>query len=134
MNTAPKGGNITKFHDSHHALFEQGMIGRFFRYTVYVQVFSNSLELRNIDTGKKVSVVAEKPFTTTRLLVGQFTEAERALKEGMKQFQEGNWLSFNPVMLIQPMEKAERGLSQVEERILQELALGAGARRAIVWV
>jgi hypothetical protein len=37
-------------------------------------------------------------------------------------------------MLILPMEKTEGGLSQVEERVLQELALGAGARRALVWV
>ena len=110
------------------------MISRLFANIVTVRVFSNRFELRNIDTGKQVSVASEKPFTTPRLLVGQFTEAERALKRGMKQLQEGGWFSRSPVVLIQPMEKTEGGLSQVEERILQELALGAGARRAVIWV
>lgn len=110
------------------------MISRLFANIVYVRVFSDRFELRNIDTGKSASVESEKPFTTTRLLVGQFTEAERALKQGMKQLQAGGWFSRSPVMLIQPMEKTEGGLSQVEERVLQELALGAGVRRAVVWV
>jgi rod shape-determining protein MreB len=52
----------------------------------------------------------------------------------MKQLQEGGWFSISPILLMHPMEKTEGGLSQVEERILQELALGAGARRAVIWV
>ena len=110
------------------------MIRRLFANIVYVRVFTDRFALRNIHTGKTVSVAAVKPFTTTRLLVGQFTEAERVLKQGMKQLQEGRWLSFNPVLLIQPMEKTEGGLSQVEERVLHERSLSAGARRAVVWV
>ena len=110
------------------------MISRLLANIVTVRVYANRFELRNIDTGKTVSVAAIKPFTTTRLLVGQFTEAERALKQGIKRLQAGGWFSRSPVMLILPMEKTEGGLSQVEERVLQELALGAGARRALVWV
>lgn len=32
------------------------------------------------------------------------------------------------------MERCEGGLSQVEERVLHELAAGAGARKVVVWV
>ena len=41
---------------------------------------------------------------------------------------------FGGLTTFQPMEKTVGGLSQVEERVLHELALGAGARRAVVWV
>lgn len=37
-------------------------------------------------------------------------------------------------MVIQPMEKTNGGLSEVEERILRELAISAGARKVVIWV
>lgn len=102
--------------------------------TVYVKVLQNRFELRHIESGKTSSVLSPKAFTTKRLLVGQFSEAEEALQKGMKELAHGNLLLMRPIVVIQPMKKIEGGLSQVEERTLQELAAGAGARKSVVWV
>lgn len=75
-----------------------------------------------------------KGFTTKRLLVGEFSPAQECLKEGFKKLHEGRWFAPSPAVLIQPMEMIEDGLSEVEERALKELATGAGAREAIVWI
>jgi len=107
---------------------------KLFANTVYIKVFSNRFELRQIETGKSISITSSNSFTTTRLLVGQFTEALESCKNGMKQLHERKWFSPSPIVIIHPMEKIETGLSEVEVRILKELAVGAGARKSTVWV
>lgn len=39
-----------------------------------------------------------------------------------------------PLVVIQPLEMIEDGLSEVEERVLREVAASAGARKVVVWV
>lgn len=81
-----------------------------------------------------IVIKPSKPFTTERLLIGEFSEAESALKEGMKKLHYGRWAATSPIVVIHPMDKTNGGLSQVEERVLQEVAAGAGARKAYIWV
>lgn len=74
------------------------------------------------------------PFTTERLLVGQFYAATNELKKGIKSNFGNGFLPVKFDALIHPMEKTEGGLSEVEERTLLEVAAGAGARKTSVWV
>lgn len=66
-------------------------------------------------------------------MVGQFTSAEETLRKGMKEVFRNRFLASGPIVVIRPMEMFEDGLSQVEERMLQELVAGAGGRKAIAW-
>src|SRR2546421_721746 len=66
------------------------------------------------------------------MLVGNFTIAESLLKRGMKQINASRF-SPAPSVLIHTLERVDGGLNQVEQRLYRELALGAGARRAVVW-
>ena len=109
------------------------MIEKFFANTVYVKVFSNRFELKNIESGKSEVAVSNESFATERLLVGKFSVAENVLKGAMKQLHKSRWFSPSPIVVIQPMEKITKGLSEVEERVLLELAAGAGARKVVVW-
>ncbi|HCU53879.1 MAG TPA: 1-pyrroline-5-carboxylate dehydrogenase [Gammaproteobacteria bacterium] len=103
--------------------------------TVYIKVYENRFVLKLLEEGNKpITIVPSSPFSTARLLVGQFSAAEQALKKGFKDMLAGRWFMPSPVVVIQPMEKIEGGLAEVEERALRELALAAGARQAIVWV
>jgi len=69
------------------------------------------------------------------LLVGDFTTAESLLKRALKEVSTRGFLSAAPYVLIQPLEMIEGGLSEVEERVLRELAIGgAGASKVVVWV
>jgi hypothetical protein len=102
---------------------------------VYVKVYENRLVLKKLEDGARpITVTANEPFTTKRLLVGQFAAAERSLKRGFKELFSSNWLSPSPVVVIHPMEKVEGGLSEIEDRIFRELAAGAGARKVVVWL
>ncbi|MES9814134.1 MAG: 1-pyrroline-5-carboxylate dehydrogenase [Candidatus Thiodiazotropha sp.] len=110
-------------------MLEQILIG-----TVYVKVAKNQFQVRHIEDKKEVTVTAVEPFTTKRLLVGEFMAAEKYLKQGVKKVHEGRWFPASPVIVIHPLEMIEGGLSEVEERVLKEVATGAGASKVIVWV
>ena len=111
------------------------MISQFFNKTVYVKVYENRFVVKLIGSEQvPVTLMSHEKFTTTRLLVGEFAIAEKLLTKGIKDLFQNSSFSPSPLIVIQPMEKTEEGLSQVEKRILKELAAGAGARQVVVWV
>lgn len=105
-----------------------------FESTVYVKVWKNRLWARHIENALSGEVTVTKPFTTTRLLVGEFSVAEAALKALVIRVSKTGLFSISPEVLIHPMEMVENGLSEVEERAFLELAYGSGARKAKVYV
>ena len=105
-----------------------------FASTIYIKVSANHLHVRNLEANSGADARATIPFTTTRLLVGEFKIAEALLKDLLKRVGLGGSLRPAPIALIHPAEMVEGGLSEVEERLFLELAMGAGARRAVVYV
>jgi rod shape-determining protein MreB len=101
--------------------------------TLYVRVSRNAFRVKHLETGKSVTVAAQEPFTTARLLVGNFQVAQRALRKAFRELIGGGFLTFAPAVVMHPVEMVEGGLSDIEERIMRELAMGAGARKAAVW-
>lgn len=110
------------------------MLKELFISNVYVKIYKNNFTVKNVDKNIEVVISAIHPFTTTRLLVGEFNNAEKLLKETLKKMFKGQWYAASPIIVIQPMEMIEGGLSPVEERVLRELAFGAGGRKVVVWV
>ena len=110
------------------------MLRDLLKSNVYVKIYKNKFVVKNIEKNIEVVVIAANPFTSTRLLVGDFNNAEKLLKEILKKLYAGHWLAPSPCIVMHPMEMVEGGLSSVEERVLMELAIGAGGRKVIVWV
>lgn len=111
------------------------MFKKLFTCDLYVRVYKNRFVLRLLGGDScEQSFDAEQAFTTTRLLVGQFKRAEICLSEAVKSVIKGRWLTPSPRILIQPMEMIEGGFGDIEERIFHELALGSGARKAVLWL
>ena len=104
-----------------------------FKTDVYVQVLENAVRAKNIATGQSVEQRSQEPFSHPRALVGNFTQAEVSIKTAVSEIK-GSGLFQSLRILIQPMAKCEGGLTQIESRVLRELALGAGAAKVIVWV
>jgi rod shape-determining protein MreB and related proteins len=100
---------------------------------IYVRVTRNLFRVKNLKSGQEAQGVPEAPFSTTRLLVGNFESAQSTLKAALAQVGSGSFL-VSPNVLMHPLEMVEGGLSQIEERIFQELAVGAGAKKVIVFV
>jgi len=107
----------------------------FLSKTVYVKVYENRFVVKLIgDNRAPVTLMSQRNFTTRRLLVGEYSVAEDLLSKGIKELFKGSLFASSPFIVIHPIEKTEDGLSQVEERLFRELAIGAGARDVVVWV
>jgi hypothetical protein len=99
---------------------------------IKVDVYSNKMVLSS--EGRSMTFHSKEPFTTTRLLIGKFYVAEECLKNAVKEFGAIGFFKRAPKIIIHPHEYLDGGLSDVEDRILREIALGAGAREAHVVV
>ncbi|NLS55240.1 YjaA family stress response protein [Hafnia alvei] len=103
---------------------------------IYVQIRKNKMTVRNVDTQREVSGSAA--FTTERLLVGNFFEAEKLVRELSSQvMSRTNQFLSRPGLLssllrilfpglycdllVHALEMNHGGLSQVEERVLKEI-------------
>ena len=101
----------------------------------YVKVFRDRMTIESLEVGgRPYEALPVLPFTTRRLLVGQFDVAEHCLQQGLKRLGENAWLKPGPQLILQPMEMTDGGLSQVEERVIMDMAYGAGAKRVLLWV
>jgi len=111
------------------------MIKKLFTTDLYIKVRKNRFEAKNLSSnGGWESIHSDLPFTTDRLLVGTFSAAEPALTKLVKRINAGGLFKKSPKVVIQPMELIEGGLSEVEERIFKELALGAGAFKVVIHI
>ncbi len=101
------------------------------RPTLYLKLSCNQMQLLHVQSGRELHLQANPPFSNQRLLVADFAAAEHLLQRAIGQLLPKRFmrLSLPPQLLIQPLERLEGGLSQVEERILLELGLGSGARK-----
>ena len=106
----------------------------FFQSNAYVRVKKNQFHVRHIESGKEATFDAQPPFTTTRLLIGEFGVADALLKRAFREMLKTKFFAPSPHVLMHPLEMLEGGLSEIELRILKEVALGAGAIKAQVWV
>jgi rod shape-determining protein MreB and related proteins len=100
---------------------------------IYVRISRDLVRAKNVKSGKEVQVAPEAPFTTQRLLVGNFDSAQQALRSALRQVLGGGLLTLSPNVLVHALERVEGGLSQIEERVLRELAMGAGAKKVVVF-
>jgi rod shape-determining protein MreB and related proteins len=100
--------------------------------TVYVQVRKNFFQVRHIESKREVQ--GNAVFTTERLLIGNFMEAENCLMTALKELDYGKTYLSDPTTVIHPIDMTEGGLSEVEHRIFLEVAYGAGSKKVMVWL
>lgn len=102
-------------------------------HKVYVRVFVNRIYVRNTATGKSLERKANEPFSTDRLLIGSFLEAEVLLRNILKEMFPIRLFLPTYKMVVQPMELSEGGISEVERRTLIDLCEQAGAQRIEIY-
>ena len=81
--------------------------------------------------GHNVKVI--NPFSHPRALLSDFIIGEKLLQHAFRSLFNKALIKPAPAVVIHPMEKIEGGLTMVEERAFKEMAIGAGARDAIVY-
>lgn len=79
------------------------------------------------------NTVVVNPFSHPRSLLGDFQLAEKLLRKLIVDLYGHRVLRPAPVVVFQPLEKLEGGLTAVEERAFKELCAGAGGREVHIW-
>ncbi|QJD58453.1 hypothetical protein HG264_05785 [Pseudomonas sp. gcc21] len=92
---------------------------------IEVNIYRDRMEL--ISEGENMTVRPATPYSTKRLLVGTFKPAEECLKDGLEKIGAFGFLKRKPTLIMIPCELNDGGMSEVEQRCLTELGLGAGA-------
>ena len=135
----------------------------YFQPIVYVKLHPDTITMREVKSGrtlteppvvaisreakKRVLGVGEaaraasttqpadlvNPFKHPRSLLSDFTVAEVVIKGLVKKLFEGRLFVPAPIVVLHPRVDPEGGFTQIEIRALHELAIGAGASRAIIW-
>lgn len=106
------------------------MIKQLFVADLYIKVGKNRIEAKNLSNSSQwITAIPETPFTTHRLLVGQFSAAEPLLTKLVKQLTPKGLLKKSARMVLHPVVMVDGGLCEVEERIFTELGLGSGAHK-----
>lgn len=74
------------------------------------------------------------PFKHPRVLVHDFSAAEKVIQHAVRSLHKGMWGPPAPRVIFHPMEKLEGGITEIEEKVYRELCMGAGAREALIHI
>jgi rod shape-determining protein MreB len=108
--------------------------GRFFDDEPLVGLSdSDPPKIEAVGASAKVLSRCVNPFSHPRVLVSDYIIAERLLLHAFKTVSGKFWLRAAPVAVMHVTEDLEGGLTDMERRVLQELAEGVGARKVYIW-
>lgn len=108
------------------------MLDPFFAPVAYVQIFRDRLRVSLPDRGVTVEDCGQ--FSHQRSILGNFAIGEQTLARALKRAYAGRWFTPRPFLVIHPQELIDGGLTQIEERALTEMGLGAGASKVKIWM
>ncbi len=130
----------------------QALLSQLLGDTLYIQIWAHRIRVVNVSRGLifdgppllahnnnaephrgEPTRSQHNPFSHPRTLLSDFTGAETLLQGIYRSLCGARCHLLRPRAIIQPMEKLEGGLTTIERRALTELALGAGAWRALVY-
>jgi rod shape-determining protein MreB and related proteins len=100
---------------------------------VYLKLKINKVWAKQIEGQTVVELCADEPFTTKRLLIGNFASALSVTNTAIKQVNLGKRRWVSPNVVIHPLEYTEGGLSPVEKQLFCELAYSANSFNVRVW-
>ena len=73
------------------------------------------------------------PFKHSRSFVADFICAEKIVQHGLYTLHK-SIIRPAPRVIMHQLEKTDGGLTDIEERVLRELAFGAGAREVVIYL
>lgn len=108
------------------------MINPFKKETIYIRLFENKVELRHLEKDQNITRTSHDKFSNERLLVATVSVAIKFIKEILFEIKGDQLIKPRLVVLIQPMEKVEGGVSEVEKMILRDLIGQIGGNYAFI--
>lgn len=99
---------------------------------VQLRIYNNSITVVKGD--EQTTVMASEPFSTDRLLVGNFDSAWKCVEQAAKELKIIGFLKRKSKVVVEPKELIEGGVSQVEARVFRELALALNPKNVEISV
>jgi hypothetical protein len=100
---------------------------------IYLKISINKVWVKQLEGQTVVELHADEPFTTERVLIGNFDSALSVTKAAIKQVNSGKRRWVTPKLVIHPLEYIEGGLSPAEKRLFWELGASANSFDVRVW-
>ncbi|PHR47041.1 MAG: hypothetical protein COA32_08955 [Fluviicola sp.] len=108
------------------------MLNPFKKEIIYIRLFENKVELRHLEKDQNITRTSHDKFSNERLLVATVSVAIKFIKEILFEIKGDQLIKPRLVVLIQPMEKVEGGVSEVEKMILRDLIEQIGGNYAFI--
>ncbi|MEH6585537.1 MAG: hypothetical protein V7720_03210 [Halioglobus sp.] len=110
-------------------------VRHYFSLPLYICIYINKITIRTLDGSDRfLEAEPDRPFSTKRLLIADFTSAESTLTEAVEKLRGGGILRKSFRAVIHPIEMSQGGLSEVEEKALRELACSVGAHHHAIHI
>jgi hypothetical protein len=100
---------------------------------LYIRVFRDKIEVRNIKTNQEVSHKVTTTFSNSRMLVADFETFERQMRSAAKSVQKQGVITRSSKMIFQPLEESVFEYSQVEKRAFRDSCEHAEAAEAYMY-
>ena len=99
------------------------MLNFFKQIPIYIKISTNKIEITNLKTGQTLSRTAITPFSTNRIVLSSFINAEELTRSILKEL---GIAKSQLKVVIQQIENVEGGLSDIEKRAMRDLGEQAG--------
>jgi Actin-like ATPase involved in cell morphogenesis len=103
----------------------------FSEQTIYIQIEKDLFKILHVQSGRTSKI--QGAFSNQRLAIAHFIVAAEALKKGVFDVYPKSFLRIPPVIVMHQIFNSEGGLCEIEDRILREAALSAGAKQVFIW-
>lgn len=100
---------------------------------LYIQFYENRIKITRLDTNEVVEQVAPEPFTSVRLLLGDFEKGENCLKLAIKKLKMRKVFAPQLIVIVQAMSMTEGGLSTIEMRAFKEVCERCGGKEVYIY-
>ena len=100
---------------------------------IYIRIFIDSIEIRDVNKEITIKRKSLNKFSTERLLIANFNVAHDFIREVLKEIEGNRRIKPSINAVVQPMEKKEGGLSQVELRAFYDIMEHNGANRVEIY-
>jgi rod shape-determining protein MreB len=103
----------------------------FSEQTIYIQIEKDLFKFLHVQSGRTSKI--QGTFSNQRLAIAHFIVAAEALKKGALEVYPKSFFRVPPVIVMHQIFNSEGGLCEIEDRILREAALSAGAKQVFIW-
>ena len=105
---------------------------KFKTHTLYIRLLTNKVTIRSIEKDITIEREAVNPFSNQRMVLADFLNAEEFIRQIINEMYNHKRYIPSFKVIIQPIEKIEGGISPVEERSFNDLAMHIGAKYVFI--